>query len=162
MNKVILMGRLTADPELKQTNNGTNVCRFTVAVDRRVAQGQERQADFISAVAWNQNAEFVSKYFSKGKMIAVEGSLRTGSYDDKRYPDVKHYTTEVWVDRTYFTGDKATGDSSAQGNYQANSNQYSTPSPQQYAPAANNNNSSLSVGDFGDFEEVIGDSDLPF
>lgn len=156
------MGRLTADPELKQTNNGTNVCRFTVAVDRRVAQGQEKQADFITIVAWNQQAEFISKYFSKGKMIAVEGSIRTGSYDDKKHPDVKHYTTDIWVERVHFTGDKAAGGSDSQGSNPVNSNQYSSPSTQQYAPEANNYNSFLSVGDFADFEEVIGDSDLPF
>ncbi len=166
MNKVILMGRLTADPELRQTNSGTNTCRFSVAVDRRVAQGAEKQADFINVVVWNQTAEFVSRYFTKGRMIMVEGNLRTGSYDDKRYPDVKHYTTEVWAERVEFCGDKPANGTS-QGGFSA-PQQYQQAAPQQYAPqqqyaAQNaNNNSSLSVGDFGDFEEVIGDSDLPF
>lgn len=161
MNKVILMGRLTADPELRQTNSGVNTCRFTVAVDRRVAQGAERQADFITVVAWDKSAEFVSRYFNKGKMILVEGHLRTGSYDDKRYPDVKHYTTEVNAERIEFCGDK--GNNASQGGYGNTAPQQYQQSPQQYAPAqnANDNNASLSVGDFGDFE-AIGDGDLPF
>ena len=98
LNKVILMGRLTADPELRQTQSGVNSCRFTVAVDRNfVPQGGERQADFITCIAWRQTAEFVSRYFSKGRMICVEGNLRTGSYDDRNHPDVKHYTiTPRW------------------------------------------------------------------
>ena len=125
LNKVILMGRLTADPELRQTPSGVSTCRFTVAVDREfVGQGQERQADFITVTAWRQSAEFVSRYFSKGRMICVEGSIRTGSYVDKRYSDVTHYTTEVYADRVYFTGEKATGNQQG-GNY----------APQQYSPA---------------------------
>lgn len=163
LNKVILMGRLTADPELRQTPNGVNTCRFTVAVDREfVGQGQERQADFITVTAWRQSAEFVSRYFSKGRMICVEGSLRTGSYVDKRYSDVTHYTTEVYADRVYFTGEKANGNQ--QGGYapqqfqqpQYNQQPQYSQQPQQAAAP------SISVGDLGDFEEVIGDSDLPF
>ena len=79
------MGRLTADPELRQTQSGISSCRFTVAVNRRYKNEStgEYDADFITCVAWRQTAEFVSKYFSKGKMIALEGSLRTGKYQDK-------------------------------------------------------------------------------
>lgn len=160
------MGRLTADPELRQTPSGVSTCRFTVAVDREfVGQGQERQADFITVTAWRQSAEFVSRYFSKGRMICVEGSIRTGSYVDKRYSDVTHYTTEVYADRVYFTGEKATGNQQG-GNYApqqysqpqySQQPQYNQPAPAQSAPAP-----SISVGDLGDFEEVIGDSDLPF
>ena len=107
MNVVCLMGRLTADPELRQTPNGVSTCRFTVAVDRSfVPQGGERQADFITVVAWRQTAEFVSRYFAKGRMIAVEGNLRTSSYPDKRYPDVKHYVTEVVAEEAYFADSK--------------------------------------------------------
>jgi len=82
MNKVILMGRLTADPELRQIQNGTAVCRFTVAVNRKFVDKQtgQHEADFISCTAWSKTAEFVSRYFKKGQMIAIEGSLRTGSY----------------------------------------------------------------------------------
>ena len=78
MNKVILMGRLTADPELRQTQSGISSCRFTVAVNRRIADKNtgERQADFISCTAWRQTAEFVSRYFKKGSMICVESIFR--------------------------------------------------------------------------------------
>jgi single-strand DNA-binding protein len=86
MNKVILMGRLTADPELRQTQSGISSCRFTVAINRSFVDKNsgQRQADFITCVAWRQTAEFVSRYFRKGSMICVEGSLRTGSYQDKK------------------------------------------------------------------------------
>ncbi len=166
LNKVILMGRLTADPELRQTPNGVSTCRFTVACDRNfVPQGGERQADFISVTAWRQTAEFVSRYFTKGRMIAVEGTLRTGSYPDKRYPDVTHYTTDVYADQVYFAGDKPAQQQG--GNFApqqfAQPQQFNQPAqnaqfaPQQSAPAP-----AVSFGDFSDFEEVIGDGDLPF
>lgn len=108
MNKVIITGRLTADPELRQTQSGIASCRFTVAVDRKFADKEtgERQADFITCVAWRQTAEFLSKYFNKGKMICVEGNLRTGSYQDKNHEDVTHYTTDVYVDNVEFCGGK--------------------------------------------------------
>lgn len=165
INKVILMGRLTADPNFSQTQSGIAVCRFTVAVDRNFTDkaSGERQADFISCTAWRQTAEFVNRYFSKGRMICVEGSLRTGSYNDKVHPDVKHYTTDVQVDNVYFTGEKAvnntnTGSSYAAPNYSA---------PQNNAPIQNNNsapagNDSMSAGNLNDFEEVLGENDLPF
>ena len=167
LNKVILMGRLTADPELRQTPNGVSTCRFTVACDRNfVPQGGERQADFITVVAWRQTAEFVSRYFSKGRMIAVEGNLRTSSYPDKRYPDVTHYVTEVYADQVYFAGDKPAQQQGG-GNYapqQFAQPQYNQPvqnAQPQYAPQQNAA-PAASFGDLGDFEEVIGDGDLPF
>mgnify|MGYP002343957588 CR=1 FL=1 len=101
MNKVILMGRLTRDPEMKQTPTGLSVARMTIAVNRRFAKDGQQTADFIGGVAWRQTAEFVGKYFSKGEMIIVEGSMRTRTYDDKRYPDVKHYVTEVYDDKVH-------------------------------------------------------------
>jgi single-strand DNA-binding protein len=111
MNKTILVGRLTADPELRQTQSGVASCRFTVAVDRKFADKNsgEKQSDFITCVAWRQTAEFVSRYFNKGKMIALEGSLRTGKYQDKNHEDVTHYTTEVYVDNVEFVGSKGDG-----------------------------------------------------
>ena len=96
MNRVCLMGRLTSDPELRQSVNGISSCSFSVAVDRGYKdQNGGRQVDFISCTAWRQTAEFICRYFSKGKMIGIEGVIRTRNYDDKRYPDVKHYVTEV-------------------------------------------------------------------
>lgn len=82
-NLVVLTGRLTADPELKTTPNGVSVCSFSIAVERRYKQGEERQTDFINIVAWRSTAEFVSKYFSKGSMIGIEGSIQTRRYQDK-------------------------------------------------------------------------------
>ena len=147
MNKVILVGRLTADPELRQTPSGVSSCRFTVAVDRRFADKNtgERQADFISCTAWRQTAEFVSRYFSKGRLIAVEGSLRNNNYQDRNHPDVTHYTMDVQVDNVEFVGGK--GDSGNAGGGYQNNNGYSAPqnnynnnnyqaSPQQAAPTA--------------------------
>lgn len=105
INKVIILGRITQDLELKQTPNGVSVLSFTVAVDRNYAkQGEERQSDFISCVAWKERAEFISRYFGKGRMIAVEGQLRTRTYEDKH--GSKHYVTEVYVDNVSFTGEK--------------------------------------------------------
>ena len=82
-NLTILTGRLTADPEIKYTQNNVPVCSFTIAVERRQKQGEDRQADFINIVAWKNNAEFVSKYFSKGNMIGIEGAIQTRKYQDK-------------------------------------------------------------------------------
>lgn len=99
-NVCVLMGRITQDLELKQTPNGVSVLAFTVAVDRN---SKDKQTDFISCVAWRQTAEFIAKYFGKGRMIAAEGQLRTRTYDDKN--GVKHYVTEVYVDNASFTGE---------------------------------------------------------
>lgn len=82
-NLTVLSGRLTADPELKYTPNNVAVCSFTIAVERRYKQGEERQADFVNIIAWRQTAEFVSKYFSKGSMIGIEGCIQTRRYVDK-------------------------------------------------------------------------------
>lgn len=159
LNKVIIMGRLTADPELRQTASNVSTCRFTVACDRGyVPQGQERQADFIPVVAWRQTAEFASRYFRKGSMVIVEGNLRTGSYTDKKYPDVKHYTMEVYADQVYFGESKK---SESTGNYVENRN---FQAPKQEAPAPMpENTDTLTIGNTDDFEEIIGgDGDLPF
>lgn len=157
LNKVILMGRITQDLEVKQTPSGVSVLSFAVAVQRSFArQGEERQTDFINCVAWRQQAEFIGKYFRKGRMIAIEGNLRTRTYDDKN--GVKHYVTEVYVDNVSFTGEKAEGSGYQQGGYQ---NSYSQPAPQQNnynsAPA----NDDLSIGDMADFE-VLSDDGVPF
>lgn len=101
------MGRLTADPELRQTQSGIASCRFTVAVNRRFKNDKgEYEADFITCIAWRQAAEFTAKYFRKGSMICIDGTLRTGSYKDKNHPDVTHYTTDVLVENAEFCGGK--------------------------------------------------------
>ncbi len=102
MNKVILMGRLTKDPELRYTsNNNTAVCSFSLAVDRRFSKpGEEKQADFFNIVAWRNQAEFCSKYFTKGLKVVVVGSLQNRSWDDNE--GKKRYITEVIADEVYF------------------------------------------------------------
>ena len=100
LNRAILMGRLVADPELRQTTNGIPVCRFCIAVDRPFSKDRERQADFINIVAWRSSAEFVSKYFNKGKMIIVEGSIQTRNYEDRS--GNKRTAVEVIADNVQF------------------------------------------------------------
>lgn len=100
MNTVQIIGRMTADPELKHTQSGTACTRFNIAVDRRVKQGEEKQTDFITVVAWQQRAEFICKYFSKGQKIALTGSIRTGSYTDNN--GNKRHTFEVWAENVEF------------------------------------------------------------
>jgi single-strand DNA-binding protein len=105
MNKAIIMGRLTKDPELKFTQSQIAVATFTVAVDRRFKDASgNRQADFLPCVAWRNTAEFVSKYFRKGSMISIVGSIQTRSYDAA--DGTKRYVTEIVVDEAYFTGSK--------------------------------------------------------
>lgn len=101
MNNVSLIGRLTAEPELKHTQSGLATVRFTIAVDRQYAkQGEERQADFISIVAWRQTAEFICRYFSKGQRIAITGRIQTGSYTPQ--DGSKRYTFDVVADNVEF------------------------------------------------------------
>ena len=103
-NKVILMGRLTSDPELKQTQNGVTVTSFNIAVDRRFKQGEERQTDFITIVAWRQTAEFVTRYFKKGSATLICGELQTRSWEDQQ--GNKRYATEVVANEVSFCESK--------------------------------------------------------
>ena len=145
-NKAILIGRLTADPELKSIPSGASVCTFRIACDRRFAgKDGERKADFITIVAWRQTAEFVSKFFTKGKLIGVDGSIQTRDYTDK--DGNKRTAFEVVADNCFFVGAKNEAGGS---NFAAPSDSFST------APVA------YSSGSAGDFEEVEADSDLPF
>lgn len=107
MNNVSLVGRLTKDPELKTTQSGLSVCRFAVAVDRPYSK--DRQADFISCIAWRKTAEFIDSYFSKGQRIALTGSIQTGSYTDKDGKTV--YTTDINVNNVEFCESKKQNDS---------------------------------------------------
>ena len=106
LNYSVLLGRITNDLEIKQTQSGTACLTFTVAVDRgfKNANG-EYDTDFITCVAWKERAEFIGRYFGKGKMIAVEGQLRSRTYEDKN--GTKHYVTELYVDNASFTGERA-------------------------------------------------------
>ena len=117
MNKVILMGRLTRDVEMRQTPNGVSLARFSIAVNRRFAgKDAQQQADFINCVAWRQTGEFIARYFQKGSMIAVVGSIQSRSWDGN--DGKKQYATEVVVDEAYFTGSRAESGTQGGGNYQ--------------------------------------------
>ena len=148
MNKVILVGRLTKDPELRATTSGVPVCSFTVACDRRyVKPGEERKADFINCIAWRQSGEAISKYFVKGNRIALEGSIQTRSWTDNE--GKTRYTTEVVVDQWEFAQSKSEGGAQAP-----------------YAPATNSGLYPVepegpAVGDIDGFMPIEED-DLPF
>lgn len=143
INTVALMGRLTFEPELKTTPSGVSVLRFQIACDRNFQRaGAERQADFIDCVAWRQTAEFISRYFHKGSMIAVEGSIQTSNYTDKNGNSRKQ--VEVVANNVSFCGGK--NESGAPANPA-----YSQPAP------------SFANADNSDFEEIVDDDDdLPF
>lgn len=118
-NHVVLIGRLTAEPELKTTNSGTSVCSFCMAVDRPFKdQNGNKQVDFLNVVAWKGTAEFVSKFFHKGSAIGVAGSIQTRSWTDK--DGNKRTTTEIVADRAFFTGSKETNASKAENAAQGN------------------------------------------
>ena len=155
MNNVQIIGRLTADPELRRTQSGISSCRFTVAVNRKYKNKDTDQydADFISCVAWKQTAEFITRYFSKGKMIALQGTLRTGSFQDRNHQDVTHYTTDVFVENVEFCGDKG-------GNNSGNQQQPQQRPPQQQKPAQQPEQ--FSYSNLSDFEEILSDGDVPF
>ena len=107
LNNAVIIGRICNDLELRKTQSGIDVTRFTVAVDRGyVKQGEEKKTDFINVVAWRSTAEFVSRYFKKGSMIAIQGSIQTGSYEKD---GVKHNTFEIVADNVSFCGGKNDG-----------------------------------------------------
>ena len=140
-NLVVLTGRLTADPELKTTSNGLSVTTFSIAVDRRYRSGEERQTDFINIVAWRQSAEFITKYFKKGNLIGIEGSIQTRRYQDKNGNNRTAF--EVVVNNVQFVESKRDG---------------SAPMGDNSAPASFSN---ADVNDFADLGDAT-DDDLPF
>lgn len=159
MNKVILIGRLTADPELRYTPSGVPTCSFRLAVDRPfTSQNGEREADFINIVVWRAQAENVAKYMSKGRQVAVEGRLQVRTYDDK--DGRRQWISEVVADRVEFLG---SGNNAGGGNYGGNNyggqSQNNYRQNDQFAqPAAPSDNG---LGSFGT-EVSFSDEDLPF
>jgi len=111
MNKVILIGRICSDPEIRQTQAGKNVASYRIAVDRRFKAEGQPTADFLSCVAFGNNADFASRFIKKGMRIAIEGSIQTGSYEKD---GVKHYTTDIIVDRHEFCESKKEDGGNAQ------------------------------------------------
>lgn len=151
LNKIFIMGRLTRDPELRRTNNGTAVASFSLAVDRdyKNADGT-KETDFIDVVAWRQSAEFVSKYFSKGRMAVVEGRLQMRDWTDK--DGNKRRNAEVFVDNIYF-GDSKRDGNTGPGNYSAPAGSYGAPDGGYSVPTP---------GPSGFAEIDDEDGDLPF
>ena len=153
LNRVILMGRLTADPEHKQTPSGVSVTSFSIAVDRNYSNKDgNRQTDFINIVAWRNTADFICRYFSKGRMIAIEGSIQTRNYEDKN--GNKRTAFEVVADQVYFADSKSDARPAAAT--------FPTPSPGGFSEPSQG--TSFSVGGFNsdDFDSIEDDSDLPF
>ena len=150
LNKVILMGHMTADPELKQTASGISVCSFSIGVNRRYSKADQGQqsVDFINIVSWRQQAEFVSRYFKKGSCIVVCGSLQTRNWTDQQ--GQKRYVTEVVADEVSFGAP-----ASAQAGGEAR------PAGQAYTPQAYGTPSFGNAAD-SNFEEIPGDESLPF
>lgn len=148
LNSVILMGRLTRDPDYKKTQSDISVCKFSIAVERKFQNKQtgERETDFIDCQAWRGTADFISRYFSKGSMVAIEGELQNNNWTDK--DGNKRYSYIVQVNQVHFCGSK--NDSA-----QSSTSQAGTEQPGQ-------NNDSLSIGELGEFEQVLGNGEVPF
>ena len=151
LNKIFIMGRLTRDPELRRTQSGTPVTSFSLAVDRDFkSQSGEKETDFIDVVAWRSTAEFVSKYFTKGRMAVVEGRLQIRAWQDKDGNNRR--SAEVVADNVYFGDSRRDGDSGS-GNYGGGNSGYSAPAGGYAAP----------VGGGSGFAEIDEeDGDLPF
>ena len=148
-NRAILIGRLVADPELRTTPNGINVASFRIAVDRPYSKNAERKADFLSIVAWRQQAEFVSRYFRKGSAICVTGSIQMRQWTDKH--EQKRYDLEIVADDVMFVDSKGDSSVTDQGGFGASYNAGS------YAPSFASQTESAPK-----FEEMSNDDDLPF
>jgi len=150
LNSVVMMGRLTADPELRTTPNGVSVTTFTIAVDRPFQKsGTERVADFFDVVVWRNQAEFVTRFFHKGNLICVQGYMTTRTYTDKNGVNRKAY--EIVAENVHFTGESKRDANSPAAAASA------APAAPKSTPAA-----SYSSGNTGDFVEIPGDDDLPF
>ena len=143
LNKVILGGRLTADPELKQTPSGVAVCSFTLAVNRKFSKDGQQEADFINCQAWRQTAEFINRYFRKGSSLCVSGSIQTRNWQDQN--GQKRFATDVVVDEALFVDGK--NDAQGTGTFTADQ----TPPAPAYTPTQAPN-----------FTPISPDDDLPF
>lgn len=149
MNVVVLVGRLTDNPELRKTSSDISVTRFSIAVDRPFKNGEEKQANFINIVAWRQTAEFITRYFTKGQRIGVEGSLRMNKFTDRDGNNRTSY--EVVINNAHFVENK-----------RENGNGENLPSATQNSSQSENTASSFTNAGNGDFTEVATDDDLPF
>ena len=160
LNRVILMGRLTAEPDYRTTQSGATFARFTLAVERDFSgQGAERKTDFLDVVVWRNTADFVSKYFHKGQLVAVQGSIQVSSYTDRE--GNKRRSWDIVADQVYFAEGRRDG-GNQQNNYDYSRYDRMTPPPaQNQQPSYSEPAGSYSSGDEGDFTPVA-DDDLPF
>lgn len=159
MNKVVLIGRLTRDPELRYTGSNTAVATFSLAVNRNFTNQQgEREADFINIVVWRKQAENVKNYLSQGSQVAIEGRIQTRSYDDNN--GQKRYITEVVADNVEFLSSKNSSNSSNVGS----NSQSSDPTPYDFGPAPEPKGTNVDSNPFADFGASIevSDDELPF
>lgn len=157
LNKAILMGRLTRDPELRTTPNGVSVASFTLAVDRNYArQGEQKQTDFLDIVCWRQTAEFVSKYFTKGQQVAVTGSIQTRKWQDKNGQN--RVSVEIVADEVFFADSKREPGARPAGNFG-----YDAPAAGRTEAAPQNFGTPAFSSETTNFEDLSGDDDeLPF
>ena len=161
LNVVAIMGRLTRDPELKTTQSGVNVCRFSIACDCSfVREGEERKADFIDMVEWRQQADFVCKYFGKGSLIAVDGRLQTESYQAK--DGTNRTRIEVVANNVSFAGAKAAGKPATASYEQQTASHVREANAAQSAPQTAQEASGYSQGGVDDFAVISDTDDLPF
>lgn len=160
INRVILMGRLVADPELKTTNTGISVTSFRIAVDRSyVKQGEQRQADFFDIVAWRNSAEFICRHFGKGSLIAIDGQLQSRQYQTK---DGQNRTAiEVVVDSVSFTGERRDGGGNQSATYGTQAGQQQYQQPKQGQTPSGYASDSAEIPN-NDFDTMPLDDDLPF
>ena len=155
LNKVVLMGRLTRDPELKHTQSNTSVTSFTLAVDRSFTrQGEERQTDFIDIVAWRSTAEFVTRYFRKGQLVAVSGRLQTRKWQDNQGNNRTAY--EVVADEVFFAESRRENSGGADSYQPSGPSSFAPPAPQEAPRAETPKPSTSAYDDFSD------DDELPF
>ncbi|MCI8460856.1 MAG: single-stranded DNA-binding protein [Bacilli bacterium] len=160
MNKVVLIGRLTRDPELRYTGNNTPVATFSLAVNRPFSNQQgEREADFINIVVWRKQAENVKNYLTQGSQCAVEGRIQTRNYDDQN--GQKRYVTEVIADNVEFLGSRNSSNNSNNMNSSASN---AGPTPYDFGPAPEPKGTDVDSNPFADFGASIeiSDDELPF
>lgn len=159
LNRVILMGRLTAEPDYRTTPSGVAMVRFSLAVDRDFkSQNGERQTDFFNIIAWRSTADFVSRYFHKGQLVALQGTIQMNNYTDR--DGNKRTSYDIVADQVYFAEPKR--DNAQQNNYDYSRYDQMTPPPApQAAPSYGEPASSYQSGNDGDFTPVA-DDDLPF
>lgn len=156
LNVIAIMGRLVADPELRTTQQGTNVCTFRIACERSYApKGQQRQVDFVDIVAWGKTAEFICKFFQRGSMIAIDGSLQTRNYQDKH--GNKRTAVEVVANNISFAGAKAADKPAARDFDQQTQNYTHEAKAAQNAPQP-----AYTQGSMDDFSVISDTDDLPF